>query len=173
MNAMVGMRRAMVHGLQVAGDFAREQAAFGFIIVSGVALGIDSAAHEGALAVERKTVAILGSGIDIIYPAQNKMLDEKSVENSNIISEFPMGRKADRITFPIRNRVIAGMCSHIIRVESDCSGGSMITTHIAHEYGRHVMAIPGRVDQRMGRGCHDCEYNKFLRRYTLHREIKR
>jgi DNA processing protein len=130
-------------------------AALGFIIVSGMALGIDSAAHEGALAAEGKTVAILGSGIDVIYPIENKALYEKIAKNNNILSEFPMGRKADKITFPIRNRVIAGMCSHVIVIESDCSGGSMITAHIANEYGRHVMAVPGRADQRMSRGCHN------------------
>lgn len=153
--AIVGTRKATVYGLQIARDFARELAALGFIIVSGMALGIDTAAHEGALAVEGKTVAILGSGIDVIYPTENKTLYEKIAENNSILSEFSMGRKADKITFPIRNRVIAGMCSHVIVVESDCSGGSMITARIANEYGRHVMAVPGRTDQRMSRGCHD------------------
>jgi DNA processing protein len=153
--AIVGTRKATVYGLQVARDFARELAALGFIIVSGMALGIDSAAHEGALAAEGKTVAVLGSGIDVIYPIENKMLYEKIAENNNILSEFSMGRKADKMTFPIRNRIIAGMSSHVIVVESDCSGGSMITAHIANEYGRHVMAIPGRMDQRTSRGCHN------------------
>jgi DNA processing protein len=153
--AMVGTRKATIYGLQIARDFARELATLGFIIVSGMALGIDSAAHEGALVAEGKTVAVLGSGLDVIYPFANKTLYERIAENNNILSEFPMGRKADKVTFPIRNRVIAGMCSHIIVIESDCSGGSMITARIANEYGRNVMAVPGRADQRMSRGCHD------------------
>ncbi|MDR1435381.1 MAG: DNA-processing protein DprA [Puniceicoccales bacterium] len=153
--AIVGTRKATVYGLKIARDFARELATLGFIIVSGMALGIDSAAHEGALAAEGKTVAVLGSGVDIIYPHENKKLYAKIVENGTVLSEFPLGRKADKITFPIRNRVIAGMCSHAIIIESNDGGGSMITAHIANEYGRSVMAVPGRVDQSTSRGCHE------------------
>ncbi|MDR2812706.1 MAG: DNA-protecting protein DprA, partial [Puniceicoccales bacterium] len=139
---------------QIARDFARELASLGFIIVSGMALGIDSAVHEGVLSVEGKTVAVLGSGIDVIYPYENKTLHGRIAENGSILSEFPLGKKADKITFPIRNRVIAGMCSHVIVIESDCNGGSMITAHVANEYGRRVMAVPGRADQRTSQGCH-------------------
>jgi DNA processing protein len=153
--AIVGTRKATAYGLKLANDFARELALLGFTIVSGMALGIDSAAHEGALAVEGKTVVVLGSGVDVIYPRENKQLYGKIAENGSILSEFPMGRKADKLTFPIRNRVIAGMCSHIIVVESNEGGGSMITAHIANEYGRHVMAVPGRSDQNTSRGCHE------------------
>ncbi|MDR1907002.1 MAG: DNA-processing protein DprA [Puniceicoccales bacterium] len=152
--AIVGTRRATVYGLRIAQNFARELVSLGFIIVSGMALGIDSAAHEGALAVEGKTVAVLGSGLDIIYPYENKTLYGRIAENGTILSEFPMGRRADKMTFPIRNRVIAGMCSHVIVIESSAGGGSMITAHTANEYGRTVMAVPGRIDQGMSTGCH-------------------
>jgi DNA processing protein len=153
--AIVGTRRATVYGLRTAQDFARELAALGFTIVSGMAVGIDSAAHEGALAVEGKTVAVLGSGLDVIYPHENKMLYARIAENGTILSEFPMAKKADKITFPIRNRIIAGMCAHVIVIESPSGGGSMITAHTANEYGRNVMAVPGHIDQRMSQGCHD------------------
>ncbi|MDR0418528.1 MAG: DNA-processing protein DprA [Puniceicoccales bacterium] len=153
--AMVGTRKATAYGLRIAHDFARELASLGFIIVSGMALGIDKATHEGALSVEGKTAAVLGSGLDIIYPHENRALYGRIAENGSILSEFPLRKEADRVTFPIRNRIIAGMCSHLIVIESDCSGGSMITAHIANEYGRHVMAVPGRTDQRTSQGCHN------------------
>jgi DNA processing protein len=152
---IIGTRKATVYGLKITREFTRELGSLGFTIVSGLALGIDSAAHEGTLAVEGKTVAVLGSGIDIIYPRENKKLYSKIKEHGSIISEFPMGKSADKITFPIRNRVIAGMCSHLIVIESDRSGGSMITAHIANEYGREIMVVPGRIDQNSSRGCHE------------------
>jgi DNA processing protein len=152
--AIVGTRKATLYGLKLAHDFARELASIGCTVVSGMALGIDSAAHEGALAAEGRTVVVLGSGIDVIYPRENKKLYARIAENGMILSEFSMGRKADRITFPIRNRVIAGICSHLIVVESGEGGGSMITANMANEYGRVVMAVPGRVDQPSSRGCH-------------------
>jgi DNA processing protein len=120
-----------------------------------MALGIDSAAHEGALSVDGKTIAVLGSGLDIIYPCSNKSLYEKIAKNNMVISELRLGKEADKTTFPIRNRIIAGMCSHTIVVESDTNGGSMITANLANEYGRTVMAVPGRVGQSVSRGCHD------------------
>ncbi|MDR0590542.1 MAG: DNA-processing protein DprA [Puniceicoccales bacterium] len=152
--AIVGTRKATLYGLKLARDFARELASIGCTVVSGMALGIDSAAHEGALAAEGRTVVVLGSGIDVIYPRENKKLYTQIAERGMILSEFRMGRKADRITFPIRNRIIAGMCSHLIVIESDAGGGSMITANMANEYGRVVMAVPGRVDQQSSRGCH-------------------
>jgi DNA processing protein len=153
--ALVGTRKATVYGLRIVRDFARELAKLGFIVVSGMALGIDSAAHEGTLSVEGKTVAVLGSGLDVIYPRENKILYGKIAENGSILSEFPLGKGADRVTFPIRNRVIAGMCSHVIVIESNEDGGGMITARVANEYGRTVMAVPGRIDQGMSKGCHE------------------
>jgi DNA processing protein len=152
--AIVGTRKATTYGMKLAHDFARELALLGFTIVSGMALGIDSGAHEGALAAEGKTVAVLGCGIDIIYPQENKKLYSRIVENGSVLSEFSIGRKADKMTFPIRNRIIAGMCSHVIVIESNEGGGSMITAHMANEYGRSVMAVPGRIEQSSSRGCH-------------------
>ncbi|MDR1590895.1 MAG: DNA-processing protein DprA [Puniceicoccales bacterium] len=152
--AIVGTRRASTYGLRMARNFAQELAGAGFVIVSGMALGVDAAAHEGALSVAGKTVAILGSGLDIIYPREHKMLYEKIAKDGGIFSEFRLGREVDRATFPIRNRIIAGMCSHVIVIESEANGGSMITANIAREYGRTVMALPGCADQRMSQGCH-------------------
>jgi DNA processing protein len=140
---------ATVYGMQVACDFARKPGSLGFIIVSGLALGIDSAAHEGALSAEGKTTVIIDSGLDVICLYENKVFSGKNAENNNIRSEFSLGKKADKITFPIRHRNIAGMCSHLIVVESDWGGGDMIMSHVSNEYGRHVLAIPGRMDQRM------------------------
>jgi DNA processing protein len=153
--AIVGMRKATVNGLKNAHHFAYELASLGFTIVSGMALGIDGAAHEGALAAGGKTVAVLGSGIDVIYPREHKKLYGRIAENGSILSEFFLGKSVDRMTFPIRNRVIAGMCSHVIVIESHVDGGSMITANMANEYGRNVMAVPGGTEQSTSFGCHE------------------
>ncbi|UPA28634.1 MAG: DNA-processing protein DprA [Verrucomicrobiota bacterium] len=154
--AIVGTRKPSVYGLKIAREFALELAKMGFVIGSGMALGIDTAAHEGALAsgANDATVAVLGSGIDVIYPRENAPLYRKILEQGTILSEFPFGKKASKVTFPIRNRVLAGMCSHVLVIESDLHGGSMITAHLANDYGHGVMAVPGRIDQPMSRGCH-------------------
>lgn len=154
--AIVGTRKPSVYGLKIAREFALELAKMGFVIGSGMALGIDTAAHEGALAsgANNATVAVLGSGIDVIYPRENAPLYRKILEQGTILSEFSFGKPANKASFPIRNRVLAGMCSHVLVIESDLHGGSMITAHLANDYGRNVMAIPGRIDQPMSRGCH-------------------
>jgi DNA processing protein len=125
----------------------------GFCIVSGMARGVDAAAHEGALSVKGTTVSVLGNGIDVIYPYENRDLRRRIVEDGAIISEFPLGHRPDRLTFPIRNRIIAGMCHAVIVVESDKFGGSMITARFANDYGRHVFAVPGRIDTNQSSGC--------------------
>jgi len=152
--AIVGSRRTTLYGQSVARKLAMELARCGFCIVSGLARGIDTAAHEGALAVEGKTVAVLGCGIDIIYPPENLDLYRKVAKEGAILTEFPFGRRADRQSFPMRNRVVAGVSDAIIVVESDESGGSMITAKFAGEQGRLVFAVPGRIDQATSRGCH-------------------
>ncbi|MDR1414049.1 MAG: DNA-processing protein DprA [Puniceicoccales bacterium] len=151
--AIVGTRTTTLYGLETARMLAMELVKRGFCIVSGMARGIDTAAHEGALAGGGKTIAVFGNGIDIIYPQENAVLYKKISENGAIISEFVMGRHADRQTFPIRNRLIAGLCHAVIIIESDRTGGSMITAKFAAEYGRHVFAIPGRIDQPSSAGC--------------------
>jgi DNA processing protein len=152
--AIVGTRRGTLYGLGVAKRFASELARLGFCIVSGLARGTDTAAHEGALAVGGKTVAVLGCGLDIVYPPENLELYKKIAQQGALASEFPLGRRADRQTFPMRNRVVAGMSEAVIVIESDAAGGSMITARFAGEQGRQIMVIPGRIDQSSSAGCH-------------------
>jgi len=152
--AVVGSRRATLYGRSVAKKFGSELARLGFCVVSGLARGIDTAAHEGALEVDGKTAAVLGCGLDIIYPPENLELYRRITESGAVISEFPFGRRADRQSFPMRNRVVAGLCEGVIVVESDNTGGAMITARFAGEQGRHVFAVPGRIDQPTSRGCH-------------------
>jgi len=152
--AIVGTRRATLYGRRVAKKMAAELARLGFCVVSGMASGIDTAAHEGALEVGGKTVAVFGCGLDAIYPSENLDLYQKIVAHGAVVSEFPFGRRADRQTFPMRNRVVAGICQGVVVVESAASGGSMITARFAGEQGRTLMAVPGRIDQASSVGCH-------------------
>ncbi len=152
--AIVGTRRSTVYGRRVAKKIAAELAGLGFCVVSGMASGIDTAAHEGALKVGGKTVAVFGCGLDTIYPPENLDLYQKIVAHGAVVSEFPFGRRADRQTFPMRNRVVAGICQGVVVVESAASGGSMITARFAGEQGRTLMAVPGRIDQASSVGCH-------------------
>lgn len=152
--AIVGSRRTTLYGQGVAKKLGAELGRLGFCIVSGLARGIDTAAHEGALSVGGKTAAVLGCGIDIVYPPENLALYRQIEEQGAILSEFPFGRRADRQSFPMRNRVVAGMCEAIVVVETDVSGGSMITARFAGEQGRLIFAVPGRIDQNTSAGCH-------------------
>lgn len=152
--AIVGTRKATLYGLSVARKFGAELAKLGFCIVSGMARGTDTAAHEGALSVGGKTVAVFGCGLDIIYPPENLELYREIVASGAVASEFPFGRRADRQTFPMRNRVVAGMSEAVIVIESDKAGGSMITARFAGEQGRQLLAVPGRIDQASSAGCH-------------------
>jgi DNA processing protein len=152
--AIVGSRRTTLYGQAVAKKFGAELARLGFCVVSGLARGIDTAAHEGALSVGGKTAAVLGNGIDIVYPPENLDLFRRIAESGAVLSEFPFGRRADRQSFAMRNRIIAGICSAIIVIESDVDGGAMITARFAGEQGRTVLAVPGRIDQPSSAGCH-------------------
>ena len=152
--AIVGSRRTTLYGQATAKKFGAELARLGFCIVSGLARGIDTAAHEGALSVGGKTAAVMGCGIDLIYPPENISLYRKIEAEGVILSEFPFGRRADRQSFAMRNRIVAGMCDAVIVVESDLSGGAMITAKFAGEQGRLIFAVPGRIDQNTSAGCH-------------------
>lgn len=153
--AIVGSRRTTLYGQAIAKKFGAELARLGFCIVSGLARGIDTAAHDGALSVGGKTAAVLGNGIDIIYPPENLALYRRiETEGGAILSEFPFGRRADRQSFAMRNRIVAGMCDATIVVESDVDGGAMITARFAGEHGRLIFAVPGRIDQNTSAGCH-------------------
>ena len=132
--AIVGSRRTTLYGQATAKKFGAELARLGFCVVSGLARGIDTAAHEGALSVGGKTAAVLGTGMDIIYPPENLALYRRiEAEGGAILSEFPFGRRADRQSFAMRNRIVAGMCDATIVVESDVDGGAMITARFAGE----------------------------------------
>ncbi len=151
---IVGSRRTTLYGQATAKKLGAELAQAGFCVVSGLARGIDTAAHEGALSVGGKTAAVIGTGIDIIYPPENLALYRRLQAEGAVLSEFPFGRRADRQSFAMRNRIVAGMCEAIIVVESDVDGGAMITARFAGEQGRLIFAVPGRIDQSTSAGCH-------------------
>ncbi len=153
--AIVGSRRTTLYGQAVAKKFGAELGRLGFCVVSGLARGIDTAAHDGALSVGGRTAAVLGTGIDLIYPPENLALYRR-IENEGgaILSEFPFGRRADRQSFAMRNRIVAGMGQATIVVETDVDGGAMITARFAGEQGRLIFAVPGRIDQNSSAGCH-------------------
>lgn len=153
--AIVGTRNCTLYGQSVAQSFGRDLARLGFCVSSGMARGIDTYAHRGALEVEgASTVCVFGCGIDIVYPPENVDVFREAQKNGAVLSEFPFGRRADRQTFPMRNRVVSGMSHAVVVVESDDAGGSMITARFAGEQGRVVCAVPGRIDQKASCGSH-------------------
>lgn len=152
--AIVGTRRATSYGLSVANRLAYDLARAGWCVVSGLALGIDASAHRGALDGGGVTVGVIGSGLDRFYPEENRVLAQEMVsKGSVVVSEFPFGRPPDRETFPIRNHVVAALSRGIIAVEAPAKSGTLITTSIAADLGRTVMAVPARIDSRMSAGC--------------------
>jgi DNA processing protein len=152
--AMVGSRNATPQGLQTAENFAKTLAGRGLCIISGLALGIDAAAHRGALAAGGATIAVIGTGADRIYPARNKELALAIVEQGAIVSEFPLGTPAIAANFPRRNRIISGLSRGVLVVEAAPESGSLITARLAGEQGREVFAIPGSIHSPVARGCH-------------------
>jgi DNA processing protein len=152
--AIVGTRRPTFYGVAVAKSLAAQLAKLGFCVVSGLARGIDTAAHEGALEAGGRTAAVLGTGLDIVYPPENLDLYRRIAETGAVLSEFPLGRRADRTTFAMRNRIVSGMSEAVVVVESAVDGGAMITSRFAGEQGRLLFAVPGRIDQSTSAGCH-------------------
>ena len=152
--AIVGTRNPSAQGLENGRNFARELAANGFTVVSGLAAGIDRAAHEGALAEMASTIGVLGTGIDQIYPASNRELFQRISQQGLILSEFQLGTNPLSNNFPRRNRIIVGLSQACLVIESGRDGGSMISANFALEMGREVMAIPGSIHNPMARGCH-------------------
>ncbi len=152
--AMVGSRNPSAGGRRDANRFARELAANGLGVVSGLAMGIDLESHRGAIAGGVATIAILGTGIDIIYPQVNRDMFAAVAENGALVSEFNPGTPARPQHFPQRNRIISGLSQGVLVVEAGVKSGSMITARFALEQGREVFAIPGSIHNPMARGCH-------------------
>lgn len=152
--AIVGSRHATPGGEANAHDFARALADEGLTICSGLARGIDAAAHRGALDGRAGTVAVVGTGVDRVYPAANRALAQAIVQRGAVVSELPLGTDVKRANFPRRNRVIAGLSLGVLVVEAAPHSGSLITARHAGEYGREVMAVPGSIHSPVARGCH-------------------
>lgn len=151
--AVVGTRQATLYGQEMAKRLSRELAQAGFTIVSGLARGIDTAAHQGALEAGR-TMAVLGSGLACIYPSENKQLAEQIAQQGALMSEFSMATPPDRSHFPQRNRIVSGMTMGTLLIEAPQQSGAMLTTARALDQGRPVFALPGRIDQQSFKGNH-------------------
>lgn len=154
--ALVGSRNASRQGMEDAQGFAATLAAAGYCVVSGLASGIDSAAHIGALQATggASTIAVIGTGADIVYPARNRALAHRIAESGLIVSEYPLGTPAIAANFPRRNRVISGLSSGVMVVEAALQSGSLITARMALDQGREVFAIPGSIHSPLSKGCH-------------------
>jgi DNA processing protein len=153
--ALVGSRQTTHYGLEVARKLGYQLAYVGVTVVSGGARGIDTAAHQGSLSAKGRTIAVLGTGINLIFPPENAELFERIAANGAVITQFPFNRPADKQSFPIRNRIVAGMTLGTVVVEANASSGALITANMAVEAGRQVFAVPGRIDSPRSKGCHD------------------
>lgn len=151
--ALVGSRNPTPAGRETARDFARHLAANGLVITSGLALGIDGASHEGALDGGGLTVAVVGTGLDRVYPARHRELAHRIAQNGALVSEFPLGTPPAAGNFPRRNRLISGLSMGVLVVEAALQSGSLITARLAAEQGREVFAVPGSIHNPQARGC--------------------
>ena len=152
--AIVGSRNPTPQGLENARAFAAHLSREGWVVVSGLALGIDGAAHEGALEGGAGTIAVVGTGLDIVYPARHRALAKRIATEGLLLSEFAIGTPSLPENFPIRNRIIAGLARGTLVVEAAVQSGSLITARLAVESGRDVFAIPGSIHSPLSRGCH-------------------
>jgi DNA processing protein len=152
--AIVGSRKCTAYGREVAGYISRNLSRIGITVVSGLAVGIDSYAHKAALEGKGGSIGVLGCGIDIIYPPENKYLYEKILSNGSIITEFLPKTPPLKNNFPVRNRIISGLCRGVVVIEAGEKSGAIITCEMALQQNREVFAIPGNVFNPMSRGCH-------------------
>jgi len=153
--AMVGSRMTTHYGIETSRRLAYQLGYVGVTVVSGGARGIDTAAHQGSLSAKARTIAVLGTGINLVFPPENADLYERIAANGAIVTQFPFNRPGDKQTFPIRNRIIAGMTLGTVVVEANMTSGALITANFATEYGRQVFAVPGRIDSPRSKGCHE------------------
>lgn len=149
--AIVGARDATKYGKKIAYNLAKELSEQNIVIISGLAIGIDSYAHKGSL--EKGTIAVLGSGIDNIYPKENLELAREIIKNKGcIISEYPLGTKPERLHFPQRNRIISGLSDGVVVIEASKKSGALITAEFALEQGKEVFAVPGDINKKQSEG---------------------
>jgi DNA processing protein len=153
--ALVGSRMTTHYGTEIARRLSYQLGYLGVTVVSGGARGIDSAAHQGALSGKGRTIAVLGTGINMVFPPENGELYERIAANGALVTQFPFNRPGDKQSFPIRNRIVAGMTLGTVVVEANLTSGALITANFANEYGRQVFAVPGRIDSPRSKGCHD------------------
>ncbi len=153
--AVVGTRHPTHYGCESAYRFGFQLAGAGYVVVSGLARGIDAEAHRGALEAKGRTVAVLGGALDCLYPEENRDLAAQMARQGGaVVSEYPFGRQPDRQTFPMRNRIVSGLSAGVLVVEASLQSGTLITVDQALEQGRTVMAMPGRIDSVASQGCH-------------------
>ncbi len=152
--AMVGSRRGSAYGGRQAEWLAHELGDAGLTVCSGMALGIDTAAHRGALAADALTIAVMGTGVDICYPARNRELREQILSHGALVSEFALASPPARAHFPRRNRIISGLCAGVVVVEASLKSGSLVTAKYALQQNREIFAVPGPISSPFSRGCH-------------------
>lgn len=150
--AIVGSRKATDYGKHITNRLSNELADLGITLVSGLAKGVDTEAHLAYVKKDKRNIAVLGCGVDVVYPKSNRYLYDKIIENGSVISEFPLGTEPLRYNFPQRNRIISGLSSGVIVVEANEKSGSLITAHQAVEQGREVFAVPGNINSIYSRG---------------------
>lgn len=153
--AIVGSRMTTAYGIEVSRKLSYQLAYVGVTVVSGGARGIDTAAHQGALRAKGRTIAVLGTGINLVFPSENAELFERIATSGAVMTQFPFNRVGDKQSFPIRNRIVAGMTLGTVVVEANLSSGALITANMAVDYGRQIFAVPGRIDSPRSKGCHE------------------
>ncbi|MDR2462872.1 MAG: DNA-processing protein DprA [Verrucomicrobiales bacterium] len=152
---VVGSRQTSHYGLETAKKLSYQMAYAGLTVTSGLARGIDTAAHQGALAAKGRTVAVLGCSLDLMYPPENQALADAMIENNGLLlSEFSLKTPPDKQTFPMRNRIVSGLSGGVLVIEAGEHSGALITARMAADQGRQVFAVPGRIDNPQAKGCH-------------------